>query len=263
MELPAHLARNKEERLFIARCLDQVEIAHGKHRPVLTGFLDPGQAALLTQVAAGAGGVQVHTWGGYPDAERVRACLRPADWRPVPPDFEISLLRVSPRVPGGTAPSLCHRDYLGALLGLGLKREKIGDCLVQPSEGVVCLAAEIAGFVEENLTQVGRWTVTVQPVAPGESLPEPPPLRSRTVTAASPRLDAVLGAAFNLSRSRAAALIRAGSVNVNWRAQTNPDAPLRAGDTVSCRGRGRFRVLELAGPTRRGRQRLRLGFPAD
>lgn len=219
----------------------------------------PGR--LLKQVGDGFSGVRVQTWGGYPEAERQRACVLPADSWDDRPDFGIAILRITPLDPGGENPS--HRDYLGSMLGLGLKREKLGDCLVRSGEALFCVAAEIADFVRFNLSRVGRWTVNVELVAAGEDLPAPPPPRVKTVTVASPRLDAVIAAAFNLSRSRAAELIRQGRMNLNWRLETGPDAQVKTGDTLSCRGQGRFMLLENSGPTRRGRQRLHLGFPAD
>lgn len=254
-----NLARNKEERLFISRCLDQVRAAGRKRKTVRTGFLDPGQAALLKQVGAAIGDVKVQTWGGYGEAERRRACVMPADTREADPDFEVTALVLKPRGVDG-APG--HRDYLGAMLALGLKREKLGDCLVQPGEAVFFVSAEIAGFVSQNLSRVGRWTVDVEAADLAECVVQTPGRREKTVTVASPRLDAVLGAAFNLSRSQAAELIKQGRVNVNWRQRLDPAAAVHAGDTLSCRGLGRCEVLEDAGPTRKGRLRLHLGFPA-
>ncbi|MBE0466964.1 MAG: hypothetical protein IBX71_07060, partial [Candidatus Desulforudis sp.] len=126
------------------------------------------------------------------------------------------------------------------------------------------LDAVIAAAFNLSRSRVGRWTVNVELVPAGEDLPAPPPPRVKTVTVASPRLDAVIAAAFNLSRSRAAEFIRQGRVSLNWRPETGPDAQVKTGDTLSCRGQGRFMLLENSGPThRRGRQRLHLGFPAD
>ncbi|MBE0467566.1 MAG: hypothetical protein IBX71_10145 [Candidatus Desulforudis sp.] len=134
METLPKLARNKEERLFVARCLDHLRTADQKRRPVRTDFLDPGQAALLKQVGDGFSGVRIQTWGGYPEAERRRACVLPADSWDDRPDFGIAILRITPLDPDGGNPS--HRDYLGSMLGLGLKREKLGDCLVRFGEAL-------------------------------------------------------------------------------------------------------------------------------
>lgn len=253
------MARNQDEKTWLARCLDYLRAAADRGKLGLTGFLDPGQAGLLQDAARLYGGVKVITWGGHELAERRRALIIPAANEWAVPEFNITALFVS--LPGREGQP-GHRDYLGALIGLGLSREKLGDIVKQDRGAVIFAASEIAPFIRDNLVKVGRFPVEIQPA--GENMPvQPPAVREVMVTVASARLDAIVSRAFNLSRSEAALLVEQGKVRQNWRNQTNPAAVIEPGDTISCRGYGRFKILEAAGSSRKERLRYVLGFPAD
>lgn len=255
-----NLARNQDERLFIAHCLDLIVAASRKNRVVLMDFLDPGQVALVESATRGYDGVKVLTWGGYPEAERKRGILlaRDNDW--YQPDYNIGILNV---IPSNRKKQLTHRDYLGALLGLGIKRKKIGDIVRQGEGSAVFVVSEIMAFLYQNLTRVGSCPVSVQPLDRDDFVYLPPTVKEKAITVVSPRLDAIISKAFNLSRGKALTLVRQGRVFQNWRQQLNSSTPLCQGDTISCRGYGRFQVLATMGTTKKGRERLIIGFPVD
>lgn len=252
------IGRNQEERAHISRCLDWLEQAK-KGRPILTGFLDPGQVGLLEQVAAGTGVSPVFSWGGYPRAERCRVLVAPGGRKPDPEMFDIAALEALPR---RTETPPRHRDYLGALLNLGLKREKIGDVVLGARRTCFLVSGDVAAYVTQNLSRVGRWTVSLKPVRP-EAIPVTPEPERFTVSVASLRLDSVLSAGFHLSRGLSAQLIRQGRVRVNWREQSDPSCAIRVGDVISCRGQGRMVIADEQGVSRKGRVRLVIGIPAD
>ncbi|NMA63892.1 MAG: hypothetical protein GX964_07665 [Syntrophomonadaceae bacterium] len=253
------LARNTEEKIFLARCIDYISIVKKRSTRVLTDFLDPGQNGLLQDMCRGYRELQVSTWGGYQEAERCRALVYPSDDTGSQPDFQIQILRV---VPLGKQAEPGHRDYLGSLLGLGIKRDVIGDIVPLQKEGAaVFVAREMALFLSQNLDRVGRHSVRVESIEPDGVLLAPRTVKTRMVTVAALRLDALVSRAFNLSRSTSASLIRQGKVKQNWRQQLDPAAVVGEGDTISCRGYGKFRVSEDAGLSRKGRTRVVLEFP--
>ncbi|MDF9408493.1 MAG: hypothetical protein A4E52_00496 [Pelotomaculum sp. PtaB.Bin013] len=256
-----NLARNADERLFAARCLDYVHaVVKAKKAVVLTGFLDPGQVGLLEDICRGYGEVRALLWGGYPEAERRRALVVAKDNQWYEEDYKVEILQV---VPLKTDSLPGHRDYLGSLMGLGINRDKIGD-IVRQDKGVAVFAAkEILAFLSQNLNKVGRYPVTVQLLDGANFEFSAPVLIEKVVTTASPRLDALVGKAFNLSRTDSTLLVQQGKVFQNWRQQVNPSKLVVEGDVISCRGRGRFRVLKSAGMTKKAREKFILGFDPE
>ena len=168
--------------------------------------------------------------------------------------FPIRRLRVDWNARYG---SIGHRDILGALMGLGIERETLGDIAMLKEGALLFVHEDMADYVAANLESCGRVKVRVSPCGEEVAPPEPEgTLLYRTVP--SQRLDAVLAATCDLSRQKAQEMIRAELVKVDHAVETRADARLEAGSLVSARGLGRFRVQEVAGLTRKGRVGLRL-----
>ena len=146
-----------------------------------------------------------------------------------------------------------HRDYLGAILGLGIRREWVGDIVVQAHGAFVFCLPSVEPELR-TLEQVGRAGVKAAAV-PLSAVPLPErKVRPVTFTVQSARLDAVVSGMFRLSRTSAAAQIRAGAVHLNYAECLRPDAPVAAGDVLSLRGAGKGAVTEVGGVSRKGRQ---------
>ena len=147
-----------------------------------------------------------------------------------------------------------HRDYLGAILGLGVRRDCLGDIRIAENTAHLFCLSTIADYLLSNLEQVGRCGVKTEAVP----LPYVPPLerkyRSVTFTAQSPRLDTVCGGMFGLSRTSAAAQIVQGNVSVNYLVCLKPDQAVAPGDVISLRGKGKGVLDRLGGTSRNGRQ---------
>lgn len=245
-----------EERLLLAKVLDQADFCFRRQRPAFTDFLDPAGAALCQRVLPGRVDVPFLLWGGREEAERPMLGFFPDYREPAAEEFPIGILQVESD--GRFSAPLSHRDYLGAVLGLGLTRDKLGDIVTGPDVAWCFVHRDVAEFVQENLTQVGRRRVRVT-VAPGPEALPPPELETRVVTVASLRLDAVVAELFRLSRGKAKDLILAEKVTQNWRVATDPAAGVAEGDTIAARGFGRGKVLQSLGSTKKDRWRIELG----
>ena len=238
------------DRELIARVEDLYRRAQQKNQAAATGFLDPAE---LAQAAAALRTAPPNTWlasGSFPAAERQRLFFLPDYWEPefFPLDEYLTALRVS--CPFGEPT---HRDYLGSLMGLGVKRESLGDIWVFPGYAdVVCLPT-IAGYLKENLTKVARFGVTVEPV-PLHMVAAPEPVFTAvTGTVASLRADALTALAFGLSRTSAAEKIREGRLAIEHLEEANPSAPVSEGALLSLRGAGRARLFRVGGASKKGR----------
>lgn len=253
-----HLAQHfrAEERLLVERAHEWAELAQMRHHPQLTPFLNPREQVIVRSVALSLPGVDVAFWGGFEQAERKRGLIFPDYYVPENEEYKLALLQIE----GRSKEALGHRELLGSILGLGLKREKIGDILVADQGGQVIVDEDIKDYICLHLTRVGKRTVQAVGVEWDKLLPLQDEWEERLVTVSSLRLDTVLANCVRLSRSKAYALIKGGKVQVNWKLEDSPDALLEEGDVLSVKGYGRFLVRDVEGQTRKGNLRLRLGY---
>lgn len=244
-----------DEKPFVDRSAEWIDRSARQHELRRTDFLDPRQAQILLSLANRSGEVVIRLDGGYSEAERKRAIIAP-DYRDVDSEaLELSVLEVKL----SAKTELDHGDFLGALLGLGIKRDRIGDIHVHDSFAHIVVLDEIASFLNVHLRQVHRDNVLTE-ILPIEQLqPVKQQLEEISITVASMRLDGIASDVYRLSRTKIVDPIRAGRCKVNWRTMEDPSAALKEGDVVSFKGFGRFKVLEADGVTKKGRARVKIG----
>lgn len=250
-ELLNKVAQTADERQLLARVWDKAEQAQ-RGVPAWTPFLSQSQQEAANRLIA-ASGYPRHLWtGGFDDAER-KLCAFFPDWQEEEA-FESPLTALRCRWQSGE--KLSHRDFLGAILGQGVDREKVGDLLVGEGQCDLLILEDIQNFLLLHLDQAGRSRLTLAPI-PLTRL-EPPRLQVRTIrdTVSSLRLDAVAASGFSLSRGKAADLIASGRFQLNHRECVKPDRTVAQGDVLTCRGLGKCVVKEVGGPSKKGRTML-------
>lgn len=244
------------ERITAAVVFDLAARTAEAGQPEVTDFLDPFQQRVAEKVLHCFKELKFTVWGGYPEAERARLLLYPKVLQAGADRVPLAFLEITP---AGDVHTLSHRDYLGAILSLGLRREKIGDLLLTAEGGAqLIISPEMSSFLQANLSMVGRTPVKLRGIAQHELAPAALSAREIRATVASLRLDAVASAGFGLSRSKLAQAVRAGQVKLNWQSVKNPSAPVKEGDCLSLAGRGRLEVASIMGESRSGRHRLLL-----
>jgi photosystem II S4 domain protein len=249
------LLKGVEHRDCLARLLDQAEQALKTWEVVYSDFLSPPEQAEAQRLFQRLTDIHIATWGGYPQAERQRLAIARPDLPLEVNDTPLALLQVAGNFLFDPAS---HRDFLGAVLGTGLVRAKIGDILVGGERGAqVIVVPEVAEFLGLQLSQVRSVPVKTQVIPWGELRVRPPQQKQLTTVEASLRLDAIASAGFGMSRSKMADLISAGDVRVNWKTITQPSHALKTGDLVAIRGKGRLTVGEVA-VTKKERYRVDL-----
>lgn len=196
-------------------------------------------------------------YGGYEEAERAVLVFLPSysgkdeflkEEETAP--FLITCLRIYPKSEKFANP-MTHRDYLGALLSLGIERERIGDILFGEKEAYVYVLKLNADFIKDNLTSVGRNPVKVEEVNPS-TCPYRPNFLEKRVPVSSLRLDCLLAGAFLISREEAKRQIQAGNVTLTSTVPSQ-DATLKEGEHVSLRGKGKFVFLGEDGQSKKGK----------
>lgn len=249
------LTVSTEER-YLAGRLDDLAQKALQGISVRSDFLDLRQQVLGEAVAVQYADIVWKMDGGYEAAERKRLLLAPVWVDEDAMDNHIQYIQIKPTDKKET--SLGHRDYLGAIMNLGIKREKVGDILVQDQEAYCLVDESLTDYLCRQLERVGRSKVITSCIdEEGLCLPQSEPLQINC-TISSLRLDAVLAAACKISRSEAADLIEAGRVQINHQVIEKIAASVKENDLLSVRGQGRIRLEAVEGLSRKGRCRVRL-----
>lgn len=243
-------AKDGEQRLLLSRVLDKYEQSQTRSMPTRTGFLSPAEQAAATDVLAAAG---VHSgftfFGGVEGTERSMLFFLP-EWQEEA-DAAEAIAALSCRF--HESYTLSHRDFLGSLMAMGITREKLGDIFVDGHTATLFVAEEIAQYLLEQWSSVGRAAIRVERTELSSVVPPQRNVKEVHDTVSSLRLDAVVAAALSMSRANAAELIAAGKVQKNYREAAKGDAPVAAGDIISARGCGKFELAEIGKLTKKGR----------
>lgn len=239
---------NDEERFLSAHIADLQRAAERTGAPRFSAFLNEREAV----VARGAVKGKPVFFGGYDGAMRT-VCgfvegtyaqeLQPEDI------FPVSAVTFSFR----KSDTLTHRDILGALMSLEIKRELLGDILTADGYAVVFVHENAAGLVSA-VDKIGRVGVSAE-VGVTKPLPQQK-IQRMEVTVSSLRLDCVVSAAVNTSRERSASLIKSGMVSADFSPCTNVSAEVKENTVISVRGSGRYRLAGISGGTRKGKLRI-------
>ena len=216
-----------------------------------TEFLTLAEQDLLLHLPQS--GAPVRLDGGYDGAERKVAIFGSEALCGYVQDAHIVCVSIRP-VAQKFADALTHRDFLGALMSLGIRRELLGDILLHENCGYLFCLESISAYIIEQLTQVRHSTVRCEISDLPPICTDPPPQQS--VNVASERLDAILAAVYHLSRSDSQRYFGQEKVFLNSRLTLSAAASPKPGDIVSVRGLGRFRYDGIEQTTRKGRLRV-------
>lgn len=194
-------------------------------------------------------------YGGYEDAERTRLFIYPYYY-----DFEdVKGCIKAVEIRGSGYETLRHSSFLGALTSLGIDRAKMGDIVLKDSSAILFADEKIAEFLLSDpapLTRVGRDTVRIYQYDISHGFENVREYKDIFDTVASPRLDCVVSALANLSREKAKALIVSGQVMLNHIPEEKCDITVSAGDVVTVRSYGKFRIESLSDKTKKDRYKL-------
>lgn len=219
-----------------------------------TNFLDLAALTCFYQTVPSLPPVPWALSGGAEGCERKVLRLGDEGFCGYEQPFPIVCLKITPLNPR-FAEALTHRDYLGALMALGIERELLGDIIVREKETYLFCLERIADYIVVNFTQARHTALRCQQV-------DAPPagalftLRRETVQLSSERLDALVAHVYKLSRADAQALFPAGKIFVDGRLCENTGAVPKAGQIISVRGFGRFRYQGLSSLSKKGKSNV-------
>lgn len=246
-------AKDEEEELTAAKVLDKAKNALQKHEPTFTNFLNPYQRELLTSILDQIYDLKYLLYGGFERAERKRIGLMPDYYMREIVSNPLAICEISGNF---NFESVSHRDFLGAILGTGIKREVVGDLIVSSDKCQVIVAEEIKDYLLFNLKRVHNVPVEVEEIDAEKLEVEPEHVKEIKSTVASLRLDSVASSGFSTSRTKMAREIEAGNVKLNWKIEDDPAQTVELDDIISIRGRGRVEIDQHLGRSRKDRIKL-------
>ncbi len=240
----------KEELMLQKRLLELSRFAYQREIVTFSDFLNMNELNVLHSIPKSEWYTSYQTFGGYELAERQMVAFLP-DALCYEYEYPISYLKIQPSQKK-FAESLTHRDYLGAILNLGIDRSKLGDILVDKDSAIVFCQPSLKEYILEELTRVRHTTVVMEEIAPTGFCYEPS-FKEIKGSVSSLRLDGLLALAFPMSRSKLVNYIEAGKVFVNGKLITSNGYQIKEQDIISARGLGRFRYIETLSQTKKGR----------
>lgn len=259
---------DKDLLLLGKRLIDCSRTAYERGYAVYTEFLSLAEADVLNTLPKKELYTPYIFFGGYPTAERQMAvflpdalCLRKdvfpgndgEDADGLYAFFPITTLMIE-QADRRFSDKMNHRDVLGSIMGTGIKRSVIGDIIIsEDGKAYVFVCDKIAEYLMQELTNVGRQTVSVFAADPKEAHAA---LRFETIniSLASVRLDSLISSAFSMSRTKAVPFVEGGLVYVNGKMTVQPSFHPKEGDVISVRGKGKFVFDGAGGVSRKNRQ---------
>ena len=246
----AKIARTPEDKLLLAKLWDKMNAGIRKNIPSNTGFLSLREQELARYLFGNAEGLV--SFGGYEGAERRMLVYLPEYF-----DSSFLISDESPvvclRATFYEDDSPSHRDFLGALMGVGITRESVGDICVGKDFCDFFVTAEIAPYLLQNFQSAGRAKLHLQTVELSMVQITPPDVMQIRDTIASLRLDSVIASGFRIKRTQAVQYITTGKVAINGLPCEKPDKLVTEGSRISVRGLGKIQLAMINGETKKGR----------
>lgn len=238
-----------DDKQLVAQLNDGIDLCLTRQKPYFMPFMSERKQAVLFSELKKAYFDNYLFFGGYGNSERKMLGLFFDE--PCEDCFPIAAVEFSFR----KCDKLTHRDFLGALMSLGIERETVGDILVEDGRAVVFVKTELSDYIMSQISKVGRVGVKVDD-ADLSKLPQGRGFEEKTYIVSSLRLDNIVAAVCRLSREKTRTVIMADSVCVNFEETKNVSLNLKEDDVFTIRGKGKFVLKSILGTTGKGRIRI-------
>jgi len=233
------------------KLLDKIFNVVKNHIIISTDFYDPYERYLVKSILNRFEEIKYFEIGGLQDSERKIFMIFPNYYEVRDIVTEIAFIRIK-----GNLDGLKHKDFLGSILGLGIKRTKIGDILQHDKYADIAVKSEIKEFIIYNLEKIGRTNVLRTEIDVEDLIAVELEYESLNITVSSLRLDTIVCAIYNLSRQESAKLINSEAVKVNFEITDKMYRALNENDLISTKGYGRAIVESINGISKKGKFRI-------
>ena len=253
--------REKDDKILLAQILDKVEMVEKKNKIEYTDFLDLSQIELVQKFVNKMKIENYMSYGGFENAERKIFVFYPEKFNSTVVEKNLSnivqIIRIE--LPDDLKGKYTHRDYLGAVIKLGIERKKVGDIIVDNNGADIIVDKDISKFLLDNLGSLTRFSKSKISIQNIEDLRQVEIRKEKIeIIVSSMRLDNVISELARCSRNKALDIINMERVFVNFECETKKTKQIKTGDMVTIRGKGRFFIKEIVAQTRSGRTIIKI-----
>ncbi|MCM0650405.1 YlmH/Sll1252 family protein [Clostridium swellfunianum] len=238
-----------EDDNLLSNLYDKIKLAEKISRPVFTSEFYPPNVWKIVKDMNKSFNINIYTCGIFEESERKMLCMAQEE----PEKYPAKLIKIQNK---SKFESLDHRDYLGAIMALGIKREKYGDLILDGNNCYAAVSEEISDYILYNLTSIGRCPCKVDIIDDYSDLNISARYEDFMLHSTSLRLDCIVSSICSLSRAKAVELIQASKVLIDYVDINEKDKVIEAGTVITVRGYGKFKFIEQIGSTQRGRLKL-------
>ena len=251
----------QEKDLCLAQVQDKIEMSKRKNKIESTDFLDMYQISLVKRYLKENNITNYELYGGYEEAERKILVVYPEGIEEYVLKKSYNELTKIVRVelPEEDKGKFTHRNYLGGIVKLGLKREKVGDIIVSPIGADIIVVKEFAEILAKEITSLTRFQnakISIVPI--GKIRKQEIRVEDVNIIIPSFRLDRIVSDLAKTSRSKAVNIIEQNRVFINGQNEVKLSKTVKENDIITIRGKGRFIIRETKGTTRSGRSIVRV-----
>lgn len=247
------MMEDKKEQFFAKHMQELAERSYQGQYPVYSDFLTTREFTIIKHIRKHFPPIRLEFFGGYQDCDHPICGFFPIDWQTM--TFPVCCIRVDVEN-SRYAQALSHRDYLGAILNLGIERSKIGDIRICNQTAYVFCKEDFAPFIIEHFSIVKHTSVRCEILSSMDEIPAQQ-FEEKTHSVASCRLDNIVVAITGKSKGKAAELIRQGLVVAEHELRNSVSYICRDGAIITIRGYGKFRLKIPADCyTRKGKQKI-------
>lgn len=253
-----------EDKLLISKICDKMKFMHTKNQVQVTDFLDAYEQNIVLKLLQYCQENQAYLYGGFDAADRKSLFLIPAKLQEI---FEKDCVNnkiinenikvISIKLPQDLQGTYKHSEYLGGVMKLGLKREKIGDIIVNEEGADILVKSEVASYLNVNLKDLTRFQkaeVKIKEIS--ELIILPTKKEEVIILIPQMRLDVVISEILHLSRNKANEIIAQERVYINYELKTKNATTLKCGDILTIRGKGKYEIGQIISQTAKGKLRL-------
>lgn len=248
--------KKQEDKICLSQVLDKIEFSSTRNRIEYTDFLDMYQVSLVENFLKKMKFPNYQLYGGYEQAERKVLIIAPEKYNQemLEKNYSKILRIVRVELPEEEKGKYSHRNYLGGIVKLGLKREKVGDILVSNEGADIITLNDFANILKQELPSLTRFENANIKIEEIQNLKKPE-VQKETVKIIVPslRLDNFVSDLSKTSRSKAVQIIEQERVFVNGQNEKKASKQVKLNDIITIRGKGRFVIKAFDGTTRSGR----------
>ena len=248
--------RKQEDKMCLSQILDKIEFVKKREKIEYTDFLDMYQISLAENFLNKIKFENYKLYGGYEEAERKILILYPEKYNEnmIEKNYTKMLKVIRVNLPEEEYGKYSHRNYLGGIVKLGLKREKVGDILVANEGADIIVMHDFVEVLKKELPSLTRFEKSdIEILELKELRKKEIKIENIKIIVPSLRLDNIVSDLARTSRSKAKQIIEQERVFINGQNETKLSKQIKIGDIITIRGKGRFIVKEFEGTTRSGR----------